>query len=188
MSHQRVDNAPKPPAPASPPQQSRQAGQQAIAAWEKAMKKSKGGMQDKSKQNMGADVLQGKSCVPLMPGATFMGDTSDTDSPGEKDREGGVGNVSAGWDSKLAESEESGFDAESLIDNLASMSANSNMFEVVMPGGAALGIVVHEHARHIDFLMSTSDRELEKQLKRQKSVIQHRLGSRLGKEIGIEML
>jgi hypothetical protein len=79
-------------------------------------------------------------------------------------------------------------DCELLADELLQQPADEGIFEVLMPDGKTLGVVVRLDAQRAQFLLSPSDDDLAKLLKEGKMELERRLAQRMNKDVDISLL
>lgn len=96
---------------------------------------------------------------------------------------GAISNTAAGTSAVEAEA-----DVAAAMDMLEPMSASDGMFEVIMPNGQCLGVVVSTTAKQVSFLLSPPDRALGDRFKRNKSLMENRLAGRVGKLVELTVL
>lgn len=69
------------------------------------------------------------------------------------------------------------------LDPLLPTEADNDMFEVILPDGGKLGVVVNATSEHIAYFLNPPDRTLGERIDRHKAVLEKRLGSRIGKRV-----
>ncbi|GAA4016731.1 hypothetical protein [Actimicrobium antarcticum] len=79
-------------------------------------------------------------------------------------------------------------DASFLVDQLAPLTANDGMFEVLIPSGAKLSIALKASANRVQILIGSDSASLGDQLKRKKMELEQRLGRRIGKDVVLAVL
>jgi hypothetical protein len=75
-----------------------------------------------------------------------------------------------------------------LIAQLAAQSTDSGMFEVLLPGGATLGVSVHVRSHAIDYLLTTASEPVAAQLRRRQMELAGQLGQRIGRSVSVTVL
>lgn len=91
---------------------------------------------------------------------------------------------------RIAQSTEQAGDAElaAAVDMLAPMSENDGMFEIIMPNGQNVGVVVSATADEVAFLLNPSDNGLGERIRRHKKALERSLGVRIGKLVRLAVL
>jgi hypothetical protein len=79
-------------------------------------------------------------------------------------------------------------DCAGWADELAPLSANDGLFEVLLPGGHRLSVAVSSSAQQTCFLLSASSEDVQQRLKRKKMELEQQLQRRIGKAVAVTVL
>jgi hypothetical protein len=83
----------------------------------------------------------------------------------------------------------SGDDAARLADELHALRGQQGIFELLLPDGGSIGVVVSSDAAHIGFLLSAADERLSRRLQQSRMELQRRLGRRIhDKDVQVAVL
>jgi hypothetical protein len=80
------------------------------------------------------------------------------------------------------------FDTDILAGQLAPLSANDGLFEVLLPSGKKLSVAVTATANRLRFLLSSDADDLNAQIRRKKKELEQRIARRTGKDVVLSVL
>ncbi|EGF33477.1 hypothetical protein IMCC9480_3914 [Oxalobacteraceae bacterium IMCC9480] len=80
------------------------------------------------------------------------------------------------------------FDADMLAGQLAPLSANDGLFEVLLPNGKKLSVAMTTTANRLRILLSSDAEDLNAQLKRKKKELEQCIARRTGKDVVLSVL
>lgn len=80
------------------------------------------------------------------------------------------------------------FDMMALCDRLAPLAGDTGIFEVIMPSGARLGVVVDKAGSSVRFLISAANAGFGQQLRRRRMELEDRLERRIGRSVTLAVL
>ena len=80
------------------------------------------------------------------------------------------------------------FDMMALCDRLAPLAQDAGIFEIIMPSGARLGVVVDKADSSVRFLISASNAGFGQQLRRRRMELEDRLERRIGRSVMLAVL
>lgn len=178
-SNRPTTAAPFPPRPSSrqlelPVPQVRQLARNVPSA---NRKDSVAGMPSGASQTSVQD-RHGEDCRGLFIGLAFM-DQQGEQGDGQDDSHAESG--------KIAEAHEAAVDVEELLDILPT-GGDSGIFEVLLPGGEILGVVVDAHPVSASYLLSPSGDKLRSMLLGKKKELEQGLERRMHRSIGLTVL
>lgn len=119
-------------------------------------------------------------CVALSYGQCY----EHRDQQGQS---GGQG-MSKGASDVMAGAPGAGFDTSALAEDLAPLAGENGIFEVLLPCGSKLGVVVNTHPAGVRFLLSSSNLALGRELRRQQMELEGRLERRIGRNVALTVL
>lgn len=79
-------------------------------------------------------------------------------------------------------------DCDALAEEILPKSADNGIFEVLMPNGQTMGVVVNTHPNGTSLLLSPSDEKLAEKLKLQRTELEALLGRRMNRNVEINIL
>ncbi|MEB0022227.1 hypothetical protein [Actimicrobium sp. CCI2.3] len=187
MSTDRIQSKPNAPPPPKPVQS--YASTQDTSAFAARLKKSsaeqgrsaKNSRRDEEKSPASASSnyddsscgVRGMAAVTAAAGREHDG----------QDEEGGNS-----WNAVSSADESDEFETDTLADQLAPLSANDGLFEVLLPTGKKLSVAVTVTANRLRFLLSSDADDLNEQIKRKKKELEQRIGRRTGKDVNLSVL
>jgi hypothetical protein len=85
---------------------------------------------------------------------------------------------------------EGSFDSMALTDSLAPLAGDNGIFEVSLPCGSTLGVVVNKHATGVNFMLSSSNATLARDLRdpQIRMELEGRLERRIGRNVALTVL
>jgi hypothetical protein len=83
---------------------------------------------------------------------------------------------------------DAGFDMMALCDRLVPLAGDAGIFEVIMPSGARLGVVVDKAGSSVRFLISAANAGFGQQLRRRRMELEDRLERRIGRSVTLAVL
>jgi hypothetical protein len=174
--------SPPPTATAAPQKPRNGTGQQgAPAERNPAGRHASGRSQGGESAQEGRNGQTPTSYLPVLQRKPDSGSDSEQDEGQGKD-EGGSAQAQ---DARAAAGE---LDCALLADELTAQSAEEGIFEVMMPDGKTLGVVVRLDDKRAQFLLSPSDEELAERLRQGKMELEGHLGRRINKDVDISVL
>lgn len=96
------------------------------------------------------------------------------------EREAGRNVAEAGFDSSM--------DSVTLANNLYGIAGEKGIFEVMMPNGQKMGVAVDAQPDQVSYLLTPSNEELDKKLRRHRMELEGRLERRIEKTVKITVL
>lgn len=119
-------------------------------------------------------------------GSSVHEEGQDGGQEGSGDQEGEFGASES--DGVHAASGEDALDMDSLADELLAKAADNGIFEVTLPNGQKLGVVVNAQSNLVRFHLSAADEKLGDRLRRRQMELQGRLERRIHKNVDITVL
>lgn len=80
------------------------------------------------------------------------------------------------------------FDMMALCDRLAPLAQDAGIFEIIMPSGARLGVVVDKAGSSVRFLISAANAGFGQQLRRRRMELEDQLERRIGRSVMLAVL
>lgn len=124
----------------------------------------------------------GQALTSYLPVLYREPDSEQGEGHGKDEHDGG------GAEARDARAASGELDCAELADELTAQAAEEGIFEVMMPDGKTLGVVVRLDDKRAQFLLSPSDDELAERLRKGKMELEGHLGRRMNKDVDISVL
>ncbi|MEB0136383.1 hypothetical protein QN362_13655 [Actimicrobium sp. CCC2.4] len=144
-------------------------------------KNVRSGRRDDERLNIGASC-SGSDQVTMAQGLTVVTAAAQRQHDGQ-DRQ-----TDSGWDAVGLSEGIDEFDADTLAGQLAPLSVNDGLFEVLLPNGKKLSVAMTTTANRLRILLTCEADDLSAQLKRRKKELEQGIARRTGKDVVLSVL
>ncbi|RSZ61070.1 hypothetical protein HF313_16620 [Massilia atriviolacea] len=170
--------APPPPSPAPPPPRPRPRDTQAARQAEYLRRERV--RREQAEADPRTPLIDSFVDTVVAPPGHQHGDADDGEGCAGVGAAGGVG---VGMGVGASASSDAGVEAA-----LLGLQEQQGIFELELPGGQSLGVVVHTAPGSVQFLLSAGDGDLEQRLHQNKMELERRLQRRMQKDVRIAVL